>query len=514
LAFVAATTAALLAASIADADARVRRSRAKSVYSPPYAALVVDANSGRVLHDTNGDDLRHPASLTKIMTLYLLFEQLEAGRVRLDTPLAVSEHASAQAPSKLGLRPGQSIEVEDAIKALVTKSANDVAVVVAEGLAGDEDTFAKLMTRKARALGMGRTVYRNASGLPDPEQVTSARDQVLLGRAIQDRFPRYYRYFSTSVFVYGGRAMSNHNRLLGRVAGIDGIKTGYTNASGFNLVSSVRRGNRHLVACVLGGSSGGARDARMRQLLEANLAEGTTQRTAARVDEGDSRARLASAESIPTRVTPREPLSLKPDLPPTRPEPAQAAALAPERMPASSFEPIKPVPVKTLAVKPGAIQAAMAAGPTLGPASRATAAAPRPGQIAMFGGSGPAASTQGSDTPAVRQAAAGADLTFIPESKSAASTPSATPQGEASKRNGWIIQIGAFAAETEAMERLRSAKTLATGLLREADPFTERVVRGETTLYRARFAGLDEEGAEAACRYLKRNRFSCLALKN
>src|SRR5208282_5973081 len=160
---------------------------------------------------------------------------------RLDTPLAVSEHASEQAPTKLGLKPDQTIAVEDAIRGLVTKSANDAAVVIAEAIAGDEHEFAEMMTRKAHALGMSRTVYRNASGLPNDEQITTARDQALLGRAIQERFPREYRYFSTASFTYHGREMRNHNHLLGEVGGVDGIKTGYTRASGFNLVTSVHR---------------------------------------------------------------------------------------------------------------------------------------------------------------------------------------------------------------------------------------------------------------------------------
>src|SRR5262249_48191908 len=161
-------------------------------------SMIVDGNSGATLQATSPDALRHPASLTKIMTLYLLFERLDAGKMKLDTEMSVSEHASDQAPTKLGLRPGQSIKVEDAIKGLVTRSANDAAVVIAEAIGGDEDDFAQMMTRKARALGMSKTVYRNASGLPNDDQVTTARDQATLGRAIQDRFPRYYRFFSTA----------------------------------------------------------------------------------------------------------------------------------------------------------------------------------------------------------------------------------------------------------------------------------------------------------------------------
>jgi D-alanyl-D-alanine carboxypeptidase len=240
-------------------------------YSPPTASIVVDGNSGTALQASNPDAPRHPASLTKIMTLYLLFERLETGKLKLDSQLKVSEHASEQAPTKLGLRPGETIAVEDAIKAIVTKSANDAAVAVAENLAGDEDYFAKLMTQKAGALGMTRTTYTNASGLPDDDQITTARDQALLGRLIQKRFPRYYKYFSTESFVYHGATMRNHNHLLGAIEGVDGIKTGFTQASGFNLVTSVHRDGRYIVAVVMGGRSSLERDAQMRELISAQI---------------------------------------------------------------------------------------------------------------------------------------------------------------------------------------------------------------------------------------------------
>src|SRR6266478_2652458 len=254
-------------------------------YSPQFSSIVVDANSGATLASTSPDGIRHPASLTKIMTLYLLFERLDAGKMKLDSEMDVSARASEQAPTKLGLRPGQTLKVEDAIKGLVTRSANDAAVVIAEAIAGDEDEFAKLMTRKAQALGMGRTVYKNASGLPNDDQVTTARDQATLGRAIQERFPRDYKYFSTRSFTFRGQSISNHNHLLGRVEGVDGIKTGYISASGFNLVTSVHRGNRYLVAVVMGGSSAGSRDARMRELINDKIARASTKRTAPMVAE-------------------------------------------------------------------------------------------------------------------------------------------------------------------------------------------------------------------------------------
>src|ERR1700760_291284 len=232
--FVAVTAAVVFTTDIAEArryrhyhhSARHYRSHSedRDSYSPAFSQIIVDANSGATLTSSNPDASRHPASLTKIMTLYLLFERLRAGKIKLDAEMPVSKHPSEQDPTKLGLMPGQTIKVEDAIKGLVTRSANDAAVVIAETIGGDEDSFAKMMTRKARALGMNRTTYRNASGLPNDEQITTARDQATLGRAIQERYPRYYRYFSTLSFNYHGQSIRNHNHLLGTVEGIDGIK--------------------------------------------------------------------------------------------------------------------------------------------------------------------------------------------------------------------------------------------------------------------------------------------------
>jgi D-alanyl-D-alanine carboxypeptidase len=360
-------------------------------YSPAFSSIIVDGNSGATLTSTNPDASRHPASLTKIMTLYLLFERLDAGKIKLDTEMPVSEHASEQDPTKLGLMPGQTIRVEDTIKGLVTRSANDAAVVIAEALGGSEDDFAKMMTRKARMLGMSKTTYRNASGLPDDEQVTSARDQSTLGRAIQDRFPRYYRYFSTASFTFRGHSIANHNHLLGSVEGVDGIKTGYTRASGFNLVTSMRRGNRHLVGVVMGGRSGSSRDAIMRNLLAENLEKGSTKRTVAAITErnpSDTNVEVADAEeaapappvqSAPVSITPApsrpaaaaslmsqaraDASSIKPDAK-TEPAPLtngvlQAQAIA--AIPGSS-EPMKPVKVKTVQIKAGQTKLA-AAGP-------------------------------------------------------------------------------------------------------------------------------------------------------
>jgi D-alanyl-D-alanine carboxypeptidase len=250
-------------------DPRNRTTAHGEGYTPPSASIVIDGTSGAILQASNPNIRCHPASLTKVMTLYLLFEHLEAGELRLSDLLRVSEHASEQAPSKLDLKPGQTITVEDAIQGIVTKSANDAAVVVAENLGDTEKNFAKLMTQQARALGMTNTTYVNASGLPDDGQVTTAKDQALLGRAIQERFPRYYKYFSTEAFVYRGETMRNHNHLLGAVEGVDGIKTGYTQTSAFNLMTSVHRDGHHIIAVILGGKSSSERDLHMRKLIAA-----------------------------------------------------------------------------------------------------------------------------------------------------------------------------------------------------------------------------------------------------
>lgn len=235
---------------------------------PRFSAIAVDARTGKVLFAKDADGLRHPASLTKVMTLYLVFQDLEAGKIKIYTKLKVSKRAAAMAPSKLGLKPESTITVEDAIKAVVTKSANDVAATVSENLAVSESAFAARMTRTAEELGMTKTVFRNASGLPDPAQVTTARDMATLSLRVQRDFPQYYPYFRISSFVYNGKTIRTHNRLLGRYAGTDGIKTGYIRDSGFNLTISARRGDKRVVGVVLGAASGKARNAYMVGMLD------------------------------------------------------------------------------------------------------------------------------------------------------------------------------------------------------------------------------------------------------
>ena len=523
----------------------------------PYSDIVVDANSGKVLHETNPDARRHPASLTKIMTLYLLFEQLEAGKLKLDSQLKVSHEAAGQMPTKLGLKPGSTLQVEDAIKGIVTRSANDAAVVIAEALAADEDGFAKLMTRKAQSLGMTHTIYKNASGLPDDDQVTTARDQATLGRAIQERFPRYYKYFSIRSFTFRGQSIGNHNHLLGRVEGVDGIKTGYIGASGFNLVTSVHRGNRYVVAVVMGGSSAGSRDAKMRELISEKIAQASTKRTAPVIAEAAPATAIAANEpSAPPKAAvkadaPVAPVEAKVEQPEQKREPKSepryavaSAGSVPVRFnppagqtkgpaggsvsgsPSStpqpivgSTEPLRPVMVKTLSVRAGThTESSTSAAPFHPAPAEAVKPAEDPQPVAVPVSTAPEVAKPES-TPAatvtLASAAPSGPAESLPEAaRTVAPQASPAPAPKPQMRSGWLIQVGAYHGEQEAKQRLSAAQNKASKILTGADPFTETIDKGGTTYYRARFAGLDKDKAEAACKYLKRNDFDCVTLKN
>jgi len=252
---------------------------------PGYAAMVVDWQTGRVISAYRPDKLHAPASLTKVMTLYLVFEALDAKRLKLNQRLRVSVRAQYTSPSRLGLRAGRTITVRQAILALVTKSANDAAVVVAEALGGSERAFARMMTVRARQIGMAHTTFRNASGLPARGQLTTARDMAIMARTVITKFPHHYHYFSTRSFYFRGRNHGNHNRLLGRYPGVDGLKTGFVRASGYNLIVSARgNGGKRIVAVVLGGRSNRHRDIRMTSLL--NYSFGNKTRYAALIQRG------------------------------------------------------------------------------------------------------------------------------------------------------------------------------------------------------------------------------------
>jgi len=238
-----------------------------------YASIVVDADTGIVLHERHADKKLHPASLTKVMTLLMAFEAVEQGRMNMNTRIRVSRHAASMVPSKLDLKPGSSIRLKHAIYALVTKSANDVAVALAEHIGGSEKNFARLMTKRARELGMTSTIFRNASGLHDRRQISTARDMAMLAQYVISAYPQYYRYYNTKSFSYAGKNYRNHNRLLSSYKGMDGMKTGYIAASGFNLIGSAVRNNRRIIGVVFGGRSGKTRNAHMASLLDNGFAK-------------------------------------------------------------------------------------------------------------------------------------------------------------------------------------------------------------------------------------------------
>ena len=416
------------------------------------AVLVVDANTGRVLHERSADELRFPASLVKLMTLYMLFEQIELGRMTYKTKIRFSAHAVAQSPSKLDVDEGAEIEVIDAIKALVTKSANDVAVAIAEHIAGSEERFAQMMTQKARQLGMKSTTFRNASGLPDPGQVTTAREMILLALRLQDDYARHYPLFSTRYFTFNGETYRNHNTLLFRYPGLDGMKTGYIRASGFNLVASAKRGKKHVVAVVFGGPTAARRNAAMQTYLNSGFAKAsnarTRQPTVALVGKGKAAAPEMVAAPAPQPAVRSHVNEQAPNI--------EVARVRPVRVPDAQFRHAPPTSIEALL-------------------DRATSPAPAPS----------AAET----TPPVRQAAANV-------------------------AGAYLIQIGAFQSQSEAERRLVTARARAGAALGTCTPVTHEVKQGDKTLYRARYAGFaSQEPAAAACSALKRLSIDCLVLR-
>lgn len=437
---VAVATAAIVAVPAGGASAKNK-----------YAAMVVDANTGKTLFSRYADAPRYPASLTKIMTLYIVFEEMRAGRIGKSTRFKVSKKASRQPPSKLGLKPGSTIGVNDAIRALVTKSANDVAMVVAENISGSESRFARRMTSTARRLGMRRTTFRNPHGLPNQAQRTTARDMAILGRAIQQHFPQRYKYFATRKFVYRGRHYRNHNKLLGRVKGVDGIKTGYTRASGFNLVSSVRSRGRHIVAVVMGGKTGRSRNAHMRKLIAAYLPKASKSRL--------NKGAMIAGNMAPNRVA----SARRRNLPKPRAKPSVPIVTA-SIPPARTTDQDAPRMVKTQTISIGAHNAPSEPAPTTTPASAPAKVAP-------------------------------------------------AKQKATQSRSGWQIQIAALPSKSEATALMTRARRKHESLLARRDAYTMRIDKGGNTLYRARFAGFSsKKAAKSACSSLKKDKFACFAV--
>ncbi|MEQ9520149.1 MAG: D-alanyl-D-alanine carboxypeptidase [Parvibaculum sp.] len=401
-----------------------------------YAAVVVDGHTGRLIYSRNADRARYPASLTKVMTLYLLFEELDAGRVSLHTPLRVSRRAADQPPSKLGVAPGSTITVDEAIRALVTKSANDVAVVIGEHIAGSEYRFAQRMTSTARRLGMNRTRFMNASGLPNSRQLTTARDMATLAQKVQEDFPEYFAFFSITEFRHNGRRYTNHNRLVGRYSGATGLKTGYTRASGFNLTTTVERNGKYLIGVVLGGRTAQTRDNHMVEILDAAW----------------NTAVARNQTSSPTYASLKE----------------------------------APIPLQ----RPGSDTTTTT---VVAAASHIAIPAPVP--------QGDIESAVTIDHSQLRaEAVTNLRSTTFPTER------------DAFDPNSWVIQVGAYAEPSQAVDRIREAVNAAPLQLANAVPITMPFSSRNQTLYRSRFGGFDEHSAKNACAELGRSAITCIAI--
>jgi len=517
----------LAIAMATPADAARRKARiASGGYNPPYASIVVDSKTGKILQGDNVDEPRIPASITKVMSLYLLFEQLERGRMQLDTPLTVSEYAASQPPTKLGLRPGSTIEVEDAIKAMVTLSANDVSVVVAENIAGSEDAFAQMMTRKAREIGMNSSAFYNPHGLPNsPPNITTARDLSVLGRAIQDRFPKYFAYFQTRSFKYGHRTIRGHNRLLGKVEGVDGIKTGYTRLSGFNLLTSVNTDTRSIVAVVLGGRSGASRDQRMAALIDDQLPRAYAgARIAPPVIEKNVQPQMVAEAPVRRAVEPSVEATATPLPAPVKVASATPQASVPQAPVAQAQPERRPLDLNTL--RP-VVASAVGASTTTTPSSTVRwqkGQAPLPlnaqAYAAFQNDAAPAQAPVAQKAPVQGKIEARIEASPPPAPSRAASLKVEPPKAEKAEPKkierptvtGWVIQLGATDDEDKAKAMLDAARGRAGRLLVKALPFTEKVAVKGSTLYRARFSGFNEpDDAEKACKALKKSGFSCFA---
>lgn len=450
-----------------------------------YASLAYDANTGEPLFETFGSDKRYPASLTKIMTLYMAFDLIKKGRMSRDTWIPISAQAAAQPPSKLGFKVGERIRLIDAIRALVTKSANDVAAAIAEKIAGSEVAFARLMTKKARELGMKDTVFRNASGLPDDQQVTTAHDMVKLALRIQEDFPTLYKLFSTRYFTYRGKTYKNHNTLLGAVKGVDGIKTGYIRASGFNLVSSVKRDGKHVIAVVFGGKSARSRNTHMRSIIARALKQASKKKT--------RKAPMLIAKPRPV---------LRPSLPAQKPILNHAIQVGRADPPPQPRRTVKIAKVRRHdflrsppvdAIKP------VGAPPPVA-ADRGQSPGRQPGTL--------------QDQLAELLARSGIDgVSPSPEQGSADEAAARTVQ-PAIARGPFIIQVGAFASQQEAEAQLQAVARRADQILTGYDQRTESVAKGSKKIYRARFAGFDSNTATATCTELRRRSIDCFVTKS
>jgi D-alanyl-D-alanine carboxypeptidase len=471
--------------------------------APPSAAMVIDGDTGRILYEDNADQPIYPASLTKMMTLYLLFGALDRGTVKLDQPLPVSARAAAMPATKLGLRVGEGLPVEQAIHAIIVQSANDAASVVAEALGGSEDGFAAMMNAQAKRLGMRSTTFRNASGLPDPLQKTNARDLAILARALVQTYPSYYHFFSEDSFIWRGRTYLGHNRLLHRYEGADGLKTGYIRASGFNLATSAVRNGHRLIGVVLGGRSAGARDAQMASLLDRGFAAlGPVPGNTPNLLVARASPSPAGSLKLPLATTGAASEDLEGD--DGNPIAAGLTAAAP----VATFQPAAPRPAAVraaaqpapAAVSSGKTKRILLAGiddaPTVLPSAAKPVALATPLPVAK-----PASKAKPSTT-ATRN------------SRGAAKTQLAADDGATVVVAGgrYAIQVGAYSKLAMARQAAQRATRQSPALLRGTHLAIDEKPGDGGKIYRARIAGLTQSGAEAACRQLKARGTDCMVV--
>jgi D-alanyl-D-alanine carboxypeptidase len=436
------------------------------------SAIVVDAKTGKVLYSSDANGRRYPASLTKMMTLYLTFEALAKGRISKNTPVPFSAKAAAEPPTKLGVKAGGAVSVETAILSMVTKSANDSATALGELLGGSESNFARMMTAKARQLGMDGTVFRNANGLPDPGQFTTAHDMAMLGIALREHYPQYYGYFSQRSFLYGRQRINGHNRLLGRIKGVDGIKTGYTRASGFNLVSSVSDGNRRLVAVVMGGTSGRSRDNQMAGLINAYMPRASTRGGGALIAKagGDNPIKALAKAFLPKHdaPTPDDKPMVEDDAVASNDDPTSADEQSADEQTVAAVE--EPAPV----VKTRKVKTVIVTAPKVETAQMVAAYA--------------------EPTPA--------------------SPPAVDPVNTASVPSGWAVQVASSPKQSEAQAFLDKTAKQAPKILASASGFTVAFDKDGETYYRARFGGFgSKDAAWNACNALKKKKITCYAVQ-
>jgi D-alanyl-D-alanine carboxypeptidase len=456
--------------------------------NPRYAALVMDADTGQVLFEAQSRAKRYPASLTKMMTLYMVFDALENGVWKLDTKLTASKKAASQPQTNIALRPGDQITVEQAIKALVTRSANDAAVVLAEGLGKTDWNFGVMMTNKARALGMKDTVFRNPNGLPDSRQHTTAYDMGLLGIALRRDFPQYFHYFTTRSFTYKGRTYGTHNRVLDRFPGVDGIKTGYINASGFNLVSSVKKDGITMVAVVMGGVTAASRDNHMVQLLKKHY----PQLAALKQQQSPQYAALTPA-SAP--VPALKPASVPP-VSPTSTAAVSGAAINAQMLAKARAERLQPsasvafAPVRTAPIAPAAR-----------PQTEREDAQPATGRAPVFD-----VSFVSTANAAVRSGTL--DYQYSRLSNGASRTPQVV-----SEEKEWGIQVGAFRSESQAKEALVRAMRMMEAELKDAYMNITSDGQEAAAIHRARLGNLSKTEAETACQKLNAMNAACFPLR-